>query len=63
MGIIYGRLGDDHPRIWHFNSFPLTPVVGAITKGAFEWSRRPPDELFADVRALGSLEYRTHSFK
>ena len=39
----------------HFNSFPLAPVVGAITKGAFEWSRRPPDELFADVRALGSL--------
>ena len=39
----------------HFNGFPLVPEVGAVTKGAFEWSRRPPDELFDEVRALGSL--------
>ena len=39
----------------HFNGFPLAPVVGAITKGAFEWSRRPPDELFDEIRALGSI--------
>lgn len=40
----------------HFNGFPLSPVVGAITKGAFEWSRRPPDELFDEVRALGAID-------
>lgn len=39
----------------HFNGFPLEPNVGAVTKGAFEWSRRPPDELFDEVRALGAL--------
>ncbi len=37
----------------HFNGFPLVRDVGRITKGAFEWSLRPPDELFEELRALG----------
>ena len=39
----------------HFNGYPLKRELGAMTKGAFEWSMRPPDDLFASVRALGSL--------
>lgn len=38
----------------HFNGFPLRYEVGAITKGAFEWSFRPPEMVFGDLRNLGS---------
>lgn len=37
----------------HFNGFPLVRDVGRITRGAFEWSLRPPEELFRELRALG----------
>lgn len=37
----------------HFNGFPLRRDAGEITRGAFEWSLRPPDELFTELRAHG----------
>ncbi|MFT6628659.1 MAG: hypothetical protein ACJA1R_001932 [Flavobacteriales bacterium] len=37
----------------HFNGYPLDYQVGPITHGAFEWSQRPPAELFAELRSLG----------
>ena len=37
----------------HFNGFPLRYDVGAITHGSFEWARRRPDQIFADLRNLG----------
>lgn len=37
----------------HFNGFPLVRDVGRITKGAFEWSLRPPEDLFTELRNLG----------
>ncbi|MEE2645226.1 MAG: CehA/McbA family metallohydrolase [Myxococcota bacterium] len=40
----------------HFNTFPLRREVGEITKGAFEWSLRSPDELFAEARQMSSVE-------
>lgn len=40
-------------EIGHFNGFPLVYDPGPITKGAFEWSQRPPQELFDSIRALG----------
>ncbi len=42
-------------EVGHFNGYPLRYNPGPITKGAFEWSGRPPAEIFADMRALGSL--------
>ena len=39
----------------HFNGFPLEPVPGAITRGSFEWADRRPDQIFEDIRDLGSL--------
>jgi len=39
----------------HFNGYPLRFQPGPITKGAFEWSERPPAEIFAELRSLGSL--------
>lgn len=41
-------------EVGHFNGFPLKYDPGPITKGAFEWSGRPPQDLFNDLRALGS---------
>ena len=38
----------------HFNGFPLKYDVGQITKGAFEWSQRTPDELFDAIRQRGA---------
>jgi hypothetical protein len=38
----------------HFNGYPLRYEVGAITRGSFEWSDRPPAEVFADLRARGA---------
>lgn len=40
-------------ELGHFNGFPLRYDPGPITKGAFEWSGRPPQEIFDDLRALG----------
>ncbi|MCA9538639.1 MAG: CehA/McbA family metallohydrolase [Myxococcales bacterium] len=39
----------------HFNGYPLRRDVGAITRGAFEWSLQPPDYLFDTLRSLGEL--------
>jgi hypothetical protein len=41
-------------EIGHFNGFPLRYDAEPITKGAFAWSGRKPDDLFADIRALGA---------
>lgn len=41
-------------EIGHFNGFPLKYNPGPITKGAFEWSGRPPATLFDDLRAIGA---------
>jgi hypothetical protein len=35
----------------HFNGYPLNFEPGPITHGAFEWSGRPPSELFAALRS------------
>lgn len=40
-------------EIGHFNAFPLRFQPGPITNGSFEWSGRPPQELFDELRALG----------
>lgn len=37
----------------HFNGFPVKRDVSQITRGSFEWSARTPDEVFADLRAVG----------
>jgi len=39
----------------HFNGFPLRYLVSEVTKGAFDWARRPPQSLFDELRGLGSL--------
>jgi hypothetical protein len=39
----------------HFNGYPLRYDAGPITHGAFAWATRPPDEIFDDMRKLGSL--------
>lgn len=41
-------------EIGHFNGFPLAYNPGPITKGSFEWSGRPPQEIFDSLRALGA---------
>ncbi len=38
----------------HFNGFPLKREVGKITKGSFEWSLKPPGEVFEIMRSLGA---------
>ena len=38
----------------HFNAFPLKLDPGPVTHGSFAWFRRPPGELFAQLRGLGS---------
>ena len=40
-------------EIGHFNAFPLRYQPGPVTHGSFEWSGRPPQALFDDLRALG----------
>ncbi len=37
----------------HFNGYPLRYDVASVTHGSFDWPQRPPDDLFADIRALG----------
>lgn len=39
----------------HFNGYPLEYQVGDITRGSFDWAQRPPDDIFTDLRDLGSL--------
>ena len=39
----------------HFNGYPLKYQPGPITHGSFEWSGRPPSEIFEELRNLGSL--------
>jgi hypothetical protein len=39
----------------HFNGYPLRYAPGPVTKGAFEWAGRPPEQVFEDIRGLGSL--------
>lgn len=41
-------------EIGHFNGFPLRYDPGPITKGSFEWSGRPPQRLFDELRGLGA---------
>jgi hypothetical protein len=41
-------------EVGHFNGFPLKFEPGPITKGAFAWSGRTPQELFDDLRAHGA---------
>lgn len=41
-------------EVGHFNGFPLVYNPGPITKGSFEWSGRPPQEIFDSLRALGA---------
>ncbi|MBI2376000.1 MAG: CehA/McbA family metallohydrolase [Deltaproteobacteria bacterium] len=42
-------------EVGHFNGFPLRYDPGPTTKGSFEWSGRPPAQLFEDLRGLGKL--------
>lgn len=39
----------------HFNGYPLRYAVGEVTKGSFEWARRPPRCVFDDILERGSL--------
>lgn len=39
----------------HFNGYPLRYQEGPVTHGAFAWANRPPDDIWNDMRALGSL--------
>ncbi len=41
-------------EVGHFNGFPLAYNPGPITKGSFEWSGRPPQEIFDSLRALSA---------
>jgi hypothetical protein len=38
----------------HFNAFPLQLLPGPVQHGSFRWFYRPPRELFAQLRALGT---------
>lgn len=40
-------------EIGHFNGFPLRYDPEPAANGSFEWSGRPPDELFEEFRRLG----------
>ena len=37
----------------HFNAFPMQLDPGPVRHGSFDWFRRPPGELFAQLRGLG----------
>jgi hypothetical protein len=41
----------------HFNAYPLEYRLDEVARGAFEWARRTPDDLFADVRSRGADGY------
>ncbi len=36
----------------HFNAYPIDYEVAPVTHGAFEWSNRPPAEIFAELRSM-----------
>jgi hypothetical protein len=39
----------------HFNGYPLRYDPGPVTHGAYAWAGHPPDKIWDDMRALGSL--------
>ena len=39
----------------HFNGYPLRYDAGPVTHGAFAWAGRAPDDVFDDLRRMGSL--------
>ena len=39
----------------HFNSFPTRYEPGDVTRGSFEWSQRPPQDVFDELRSRGEL--------
>ncbi len=43
----------------HFNGFPLKLDPGPVSHGSFAWFRRPPGELFAQLRGLGEDPQKT----
>lgn len=43
----------------HFNAFPLLLDPGPVSHGSFAWFRRPPGELFAQLRGLGKDQAKT----
>lgn len=43
----------------HFNAFPLLLQPGPVQHGSFRWFYRPPGELFAQLRALGTDPQKT----
>lgn len=43
----------------HFNGFPLALQPGPVQHGSFRWFFRPPGELFAQLRALGTDPQKT----
>jgi hypothetical protein len=43
----------------HFNAFPLQLQPGPVQHGSFRWFFRPPAELFAQLRALGTNPQNT----
>ena len=43
----------------HFNAFPLLLDPGPISHGSFGWFRRPPGDLFAQLRGLGKDQAKT----
>lgn len=40
----------------HFNAYPLRYQIAPVTHGSLDWFARPPDDMFAALRQLGSLE-------
>lgn len=38
----------------HFNAWPLKYAPGPVTHGSFNWFRRKPADLFANLRSLGT---------
>ncbi|MFZ5444948.1 MAG: carboxypeptidase regulatory-like domain-containing protein [Myxococcota bacterium] len=43
----------------HFNAFPLQLQPGPVQHGSFRWFFRPPAELFAQLRGLGTDPQKT----
>ena len=39
----------------HFNAWPIKYQPGPVTHGAFNWFRRAPADLFANIRSMGAL--------
>ncbi len=39
----------------HFNAWPIQYQTGPVTHGAFNWFRRAPADLFANIRSMGAL--------